>query len=77
MLHEGTHRYAVIARLAGDSHDTFVRVSVTQPLCRVGIRSRDKLVHVLGDVDQDGVADLIETRTCERCSSNHVCVGVP
>jgi hypothetical protein len=74
VLHDGTHRDAVIARLAGDTHDTFVRVSVTQPLCRVGIRSRDKLVHVLGDVDQDGVADLIETRTCERCSSNHVFV---
>jgi hypothetical protein len=41
-------------------------------LCRVGAMGLRHRPRAIGDLDGDGLPDVVEPQTCQRCESNHV-----
>jgi hypothetical protein len=72
---DGSHEDSVILTVAGVGENEYRRQPTDGSApCLIGRRRADRSASAFGDLDQDGVIDLVETRTCQYCESNHVFV---
>jgi hypothetical protein len=55
-----------------------LRVGSGKEPCTLGDVSLEANIHAVADLDRDGLADLVGSRTCQFCDSNHIfSVGTP
>jgi serine/threonine-protein kinase len=68
----------VVVRMGSGEQVALLRVGSGKEPCTLGDVSLEANIHAVADLDRDGLVDLVGSRTCQFCDSNHIfSVGTP
>jgi hypothetical protein len=71
VLRDATHPGAAVVLVAGRVDAWLVRVAPGSAICTLGQSDSHASVHAVTDFEGDGVADLVESMSCEFCDTNY------
>jgi hypothetical protein len=78
LLRDADHSDGVVVRVGSGERDILLRAGSADGPCALGDVAHGTFVHAVADLDGDGLVDLVGSRTCQFCDSNHIfSVGTP